>query len=182
MNGNDEQKFMEMIKYISSLSLEDEKFGRTKLNKILFFCDFLAYRDLGHSISGEMYHKEPFGPVPHRISTVLNQLIKEQEMAEVPRMYGGYNQFKPVVLKSCDLNCFDPNEVSLMDFVVSVLRVSNASEVSDLSHQFHGWQLAEMGEEIPYETVLLQPSEVTQDDIEYGKHLLEEMKNDTVFA
>jgi hypothetical protein len=40
----------------------------------------------------------------------------------------------------------------------------NARELSDLSHAFIGWKVARPNEEIPYETVLIDVSPLTDDE------------------
>jgi len=172
---NEECRYRELIKYVAAQSINDPFFGRTKLNKILFFCDFLAYRDLGKSISGDTYVKQPYGPVPTHIEKVFKQLIDTREMAVSVGVLGAYVQNKPVALKTADLGLFTPQEISLIDHIIVNLWNSTAKDVSDLSHEFVGWSLAGMGEVIPYETVLLKESEVTPEDIEYGKTLLQEL-------
>ena len=179
---NVEMKFKELIKYIASRSISDEYFGATKLNKILFFCDFLAYRDLGKSISGEGYHKEPFGPVPNHINKAIKEMKSSNDIAEVNCPLGSYTQRKIVSLTDVDLDIFSPREISLIDNVIDSLRGATATEVSDLSHKFIGWQLAEQGEDIPYEVSLLSETTVTEDDIEYGNALLKELENNSVLT
>ncbi|MEW6234468.1 MAG: Panacea domain-containing protein [Candidatus Omnitrophota bacterium] len=167
-----ERKFREMIKYISMRSLEDKYFGATKLNKILFYCDFIAYKDFGESISGSGYRKGHYGPAPNTIPKVLKTMIEEKEMIEVPRPFGSYMQRKPVALQVPDLDMFSPKEISLIDGVIEQFAGMSASDVSDLSHEFIGWQAARMGEDIPYETVLLEEHEITEEEKEYGRSLM----------
>jgi len=167
-----ERKLREMIKYISMLSEGDKNFGRTKLNKILFYCDFIAYRNLGKSISGNGYHKQQYGPVPHNIGRVLNKMIDDGEMAEIPRIAGSYEQKRPAALKEADLSIFTQDEISLIDAMVGRLFRFSATKVSDLSHEFIGWKAARIGEDIPYETALLEMHEATEEEKEYGMTLL----------
>lgn len=54
------------------------------------------------------------------------------------------------------------------------LRGRSASEVSDLSHRAVGWQIAEIGEDIPYETALLSDDPLTMEDVERGMELASE--------
>ena len=49
--------------YIAARSGEDPDFGDTKLNKLLAFTDMLAYANLGHSITGAEYQRQPHGPL-----------------------------------------------------------------------------------------------------------------------
>ncbi len=57
-------KFSEMIIYISDLSNDDSTFGLTKLNKLLFYSDFVHFAYHGTPISGQKYQKLPHGPAP----------------------------------------------------------------------------------------------------------------------
>ncbi len=53
----DRTKLGELMLFISKRTAEDRRFGATKLNKVLFFSDFLAYRLLGDPITGAQYRK-----------------------------------------------------------------------------------------------------------------------------
>ncbi len=44
--------------------------------------------------------------------------------------------------------------------------------MSDLSHEFIGWQVARPGEVIPYDTVFANDSEPTDADVQYAKDLI----------
>ena len=62
-----DEKLRELIVYISWRSRKDPNFGAIKLNKLLFFADTAAYRELGKSITGSEYQHLPEGPCPRRI-------------------------------------------------------------------------------------------------------------------
>jgi len=47
-----QDKFRELVLYLSEKSQDDKKFGATKLNKILYFCDFGSYVKLGQPVTG----------------------------------------------------------------------------------------------------------------------------------
>ncbi len=50
--ANDEAKLVELILYIADKCENDPHFGKTKLNKILFFSDMLYYGFFGNAITG----------------------------------------------------------------------------------------------------------------------------------
>lgn len=50
--------------YIAKRSLTDPYFGYVKLNKILFYADFVAYGELGKPITGATYIRNLYGPTP----------------------------------------------------------------------------------------------------------------------
>ena len=74
MREPDDRRFAELMLYISQKSKDDPKFGATKLNKLLFYSDFLAYANLGDSITGFEYQKLEHSPGPRRIMAIRRNL------------------------------------------------------------------------------------------------------------
>ena len=172
--GTPRKKFKELILYVAQASEGDSTFGATKLNKILFFCDFLSYRAYGESITGQRYFKLPYGPAPRALVPVVNELVEEGACLRVLRSRFGRPQETIFAKREADIDVFRPRDVALADFVLRQLRDNDAWEVSDLSHEFIGWQLAGDREDIPYETIFLgDPRKVvlTEEEVRYGQQL-----------
>lgn len=85
-------KFRELILYVARETEDDPKCGATKLNKILFYADFLAYRELGSSLSGQTYQRLEHGPAPRGIVPAVEAMQESGECAwaELPRNLGGH--------------------------------------------------------------------------------------------
>jgi antitoxin SocA-like protein len=167
-------KFKELILYIVQQSEGDSTFGATKLNKILFFCDFLSYRAYGEPITGQRYFKLPFGPAPRPLVPVVKELIEEGACIKVQRSRFGLPQETIFAKREANLDVFKPRDIALVDFVLRQLRDNDATQVSDLSHEFIGWQLAGDREDIPYETIFLgdpRKLTLTEEEIRYGQRL-----------
>ncbi|MDO8511767.1 MAG: Panacea domain-containing protein [bacterium] len=49
----------------------------TKLNKLLYYLDFIYYRDHKKSVTGDTYIHQGYGPVPARIDEILASLKNE---------------------------------------------------------------------------------------------------------
>lgn len=168
------EKFKELILYIAQESEGDSTFGATKLNKILFFCDFLSYRAYGESVTGQRYFKLPFGPAPRPLVPVVKELIDEGACVKVARSRFGRPQETIFAKREADLEVFNSRDIALVDYVMRQLRDNDATQVSDLSHEFIGWQLAGDREDIPYETIFLgDPRKLmlTEEEIQYGQQL-----------
>ncbi|HEX3531439.1 MAG TPA: Panacea domain-containing protein [Thermoanaerobaculia bacterium] len=168
------ERFKELILYVAQQSEGDSTFGATKLNKILFFCDFLSYRAYGEAITGQRYFKLPHGPAPRAIVPVLNEMIGQGDCVKVLRSRFGLPQETVFARREAKLEVFKPRDVALVDAVLRQLRDNDAKEVSDLSHEFIGWELAEDEEDIPYDTVFLgdpRKLRLTEEEVEYGKKL-----------
>jgi hypothetical protein len=165
------KKLEELVLYIAERSEGDQPFGKTKLNKILFQADFIYFAETGRSITGQEYVKQPYGPVPVGIEETLETLRKGRSLAIARRRYLGFLQQRPLALREPNLAGFSGHEIAVVDRVISELWDLGAKIVSDLSHKFIGWQIAEMGEVIPYETVLIDTSPPTESEEEYARQL-----------
>jgi hypothetical protein len=167
------EKFKELIIYIAQESEYDPNFGSTKLNKILFFCDFLFYRAHGRSISEQRYFKLPYGPAPRALKPALFELVEEGACIELERNHFGRLQRRIIVLREANVEkFFTATEIALVASVIRALWDNSAQEVSDLSHHFIGWKAADLHEDIPYETIFLgdpQKCILTEEEIAYGR-------------
>lgn len=167
-----EQRFRELILYICEKCAADPKYGATKLNKILYFSDFLGYARFGEPITGFEYQREKNGPVPKRLVPVRNEMIRDGELAMQPvKLVSGRVQHRYVNLREPRLEFFRPEQIALVDSIVEKFWGFNADEVSDFSHQMVGWKIAEPGESIPYESVFISAAPLTEADIQRAKEL-----------
>jgi hypothetical protein len=170
-----DRKFEELILYVARESQDDRRCGATKLNKILFYADFMAYHKLGQSITGQKYQKLERGPAPKRVVPVVESMVSRGFCAWAERSYFGFPLKKLIALREPDVSVFSAEELDVARTVISELWDLNATEVSDLSHRFVGWQAAEIGEEIPYETVFVdEPRPLTQEEEAWAHEVIED--------
>jgi hypothetical protein len=160
-----------LILYVTSCCEGDQAFGKTKLNKILFYADFLAYLETGKAITGQDYQKFPYGPVAPQVEPTLRTLCTEGAAAIASRQHFGLRQDRIFALREPSLDGFSGKEIAIVDGVIRALWGKNAREVSELSHRFIGWQATQDYEIIPYETALVDISEPTEDELEYARQL-----------
>jgi len=160
-----------MILLIARRSDSDASYGATKLNKLLFFADFSAYRRFGRSISGARYQKLEHGPAPRELLPVRARMIADGQAVELTRDYFGNVQRRLTPLVEPAIKSLSGEEVALLDEVVQAYQGANASDTSEISHQFAGWKYALAGEDIPYETALLVERPSMREDITEGERL-----------
>jgi hypothetical protein len=167
-----EKKFKELLLYVSQKCANDPTFGATKLNKILFYADFLAYANLGEPITCFDYQKLRWGPAPRRLIPVQTEMIERGELVLQPlHMLGGRIQKRTINLRSPDLSVFTAEEIALVDEVIEALAGAGAQAVSDLSHRLVGWKVVQEGESIPYNTIFLSDEPLTDPEVARGKDL-----------
>jgi uncharacterized phage-associated protein len=133
-----EHKFKELILYIATQCKEDVFYGAVKLNKVLFFSDFLAHERLGQPITGAEYMAIEHGPAPRRLLPIREEMLEEGDIVVEQRAH----QTRILAAREPDLKQFSPEELAIVDYVVLSLRNIAAEEVSDLTHQLPGWRAA----------------------------------------
>ncbi len=169
------QKFMELLLYVADKSLDDPSFGATKLNKILFFSDFLAYGRTRRPITGATYQRLERGPAPRELLPAQDELCKVGDAIVVEQRRFNYPQKRLIPLREADLSAFVAEEIALVDKVIDLLRAHNAASVSALSHDIGvGWQIADDGTDIPYEAVFLSADTPTPTDVKRGRELAQQ--------
>lgn len=111
----------------------------TKMNKLLFYSDFLHYKRFGNSITGLNYIAIDKGPVPKRYGTLYDQtetICKEEII--FPNGSSG-EQLVPKKKSIFDRTLFSESEISVLEEVGAKLKNMATNEVVDLSHQETAW-------------------------------------------
>lgn len=159
------EKLQELIVYVAERSAGDRMFGRTKLNKVLFYSDFTAYRSLGRSITGAAYQHLPQGPCPQQILPALRALGPAIDEVEEPTMSGVRR--RPVARRAPNLDLFTPQEVAIVDQVLDELAPFSGMQASEISHKTMAWRLTGDRQQIPYGTAIFSQDFPTEEDIEW---------------
>jgi len=178
----DQHKFDELVLHVAELSSDDVTFGKTKLNKIMYYVDFYAYGVTGKSITGATYQRRQFGPVPKQIAAARQRLVASGRVRFDEISYFGRPLERMTPLEGADVSAFTLGELQLISEVVRGLRDLNGSQASEMSHQEVGWILAADGETIPYETVFLNAPALTTEDIARGREIESELERRLVAA
>lgn len=142
-------------------------FGATKLNKILYHADFLAFAKSGRSITGAQYMRQRNVPVPRHLVPVRDKMLANRDIAIRPgNSYSpGKTEQRVVPLVESDLSQFDSWQIALVDAVIRDLWNQSGTEASDGTHG-RAWKIAEAnGSPIPYEAIFISDDPLTEGDI-----------------
>lgn len=107
---------------------------KTKLNKLLFFSDFLHYKIHGCSITGSRYAKLQFGPVPDNYDFYFAALIKEGKLSVNEINYPDIIGEKYVSKNEADRNVFTDDELETLLAVKKKFSSLSAKQISEFSH------------------------------------------------
>jgi hypothetical protein len=138
------EKLAAMITHIASHGTDIYK---TKLNKLLFYSDFINYYLNGTSISGAKYVHLPYGPVPDSYETTLQKLA----LTGMVQIIRGQS-YEVVKAKDEPISAVLSNrERETIDWVLENFGRMSANEISEFSHREKAYRFTKAGEFIAYE-------------------------------
>lgn len=175
----DRDRFEELVLYVAWKTRDDESFGRTKLAKTLFYCDFAYYAEEGEALTGAQYEHWRFGPFPPALQHLESQLQSDGRAMVVNYPVSGTNlETNKLVLANGEnepaMTHFPDWHAWLRGFVdqwIAKITAVPATEISEASHQHPGWRLTTNREEIPYHTVFMSRRRPTDADLRRGEEL-----------
>lgn len=167
----DRDKFRELIVLITDKCADDASFGDTYLNKVLFFSDASAVQAFGEPITGARYQKLAHGPAPRALIPIREEMIEAGDVRV--EMIG--NRRVTRARRRADLTRFSKEQVELVEGMINAFRGLWAVHVSDLSHELSpGWNLVELGEDIPLESQLISTTPIPKETLQRGRDLAEQ--------
>ena len=164
MRHDADVRMKELILYITSYCHRENvlgNLGAIKLNKILFYADFGAYLKLGQPITGQEYFALNWGPAPKRMRPVQDEMSATGDLL-IAKAYAGANRTQHVFIpyRAPNLSMFSAEEISIVDHCICRFILKPASDVSEESHEFIGWELADTEETIPYSSAYLDAAHI----------------------
>lgn len=166
-------KLRELVLYIADKCEHDDTFGAVKLNKILFYADFISFAEYGEPVTGVKYKKHQQGPVPTILKRVRSQMEESGEVVVKKKSYYGHTQHRLISLRDPDFNQLTARDIALVDDVIRIFWDHSAHKVSDLSHD-RAWRNASEGEAIPYEAAFVSDEELTEHDHAIAEEMISE--------
>ena len=144
-------KFKNVLLYILERCAGKPNVGETVLYKLLYFSDFNNYELYEEHLTGAKYRKLPYGPVPQKLDTILNQMIDKGQLQRVKTEYHGFPQTRYLPLVKAELTGLKASEKEVIDRVIEQLSDWSAAAISNYSHKDMPWLASKEGEEINYE-------------------------------
>ena len=109
----------------------------TKLNKLLFYSDFLSYKSSGRGITGLQYKAITFGPVPLNYGTIYENLKGlKKDVVDIGNGHFGSMIFSE---ESFDSSIFTEKEINIIKTVLNRFKGTKAGEMSEISHTENAW-------------------------------------------
>lgn len=109
----------------------------TKMNKLLFYIDFLSYQQRGMAITGLAYRAFDYGPVPDRWDKVYSEF---DEIHQEPRLIGECEGNVLIAESTPDDNVLTEAEKNIIYIVCERFKNSTSREISEISHNEPAWK------------------------------------------
>lgn len=144
-------KLKDIILYIVS---SQKVILKTKLNKLLWYIDFLFFKTYSVSLTGCTYVRLPYGPIPDNYDDIINLMIRENLIEKNEIIF---NHAKGIVgeglipkMKISQLK-FSDDEIKVMNYVVEYFKKFNCVEIKEYSHREKAYKETEEQDKISYE-------------------------------
>jgi hypothetical protein len=141
----DKQKFEELIIWIAG---KTPNLGITKLEKLLYLCDFIAAEKTGIPITGEIYRRFALGPVPKHFVQIMQGL--EGRDLETQATGSARRPFKKIVPKRQPKDVFSMAEQQIMRAVLDEFGHLDVDELLASVHNDITCKATKHNADIPY--------------------------------
>lgn len=115
---------------------------KTKLNKLLFYSDFLHFKEYGVSLTGSRYCAIQLGPVPENFQSVFEYAARRGivKVEEISFTNGGTGEkFSIGEDREFNPDLFEERELQTMERVCKQFEALNTQEIIDISHREPAW-------------------------------------------
>lgn len=148
-SGNQPLNINKLFSAIQFMCLNGGEF-KTKINKLLFYADFLHFKEFGSSITGTQYARLPHGPVIDNYEIYLGIMVHKQRVSVVEKQFGEIIGEKIVANEQPSLDVFKTEEIETLAKVKGYFEGFTATKISDRSHQEKGYLETDNSQPISY--------------------------------
>jgi hypothetical protein len=114
---------------------------KTKLNKLLFYTDFLHFKRTCFSVSGLTYHAIQKGPVPKNYDWLFDKALEKKLVTVQLQDFGEYigEQFVPTGDVPFAKDLFTESELKALDEVAAHFEKATVNTIVKKSHEENAW-------------------------------------------
>lgn len=131
-------RFTEMVVYFTAALGP----WMTKMNKLMFYADFLNYKKTGYSLSGAHYRAIVMGPVPNNYSSLYEYVANQDEIDLITHPFNngvGY-EFRSRNDRAFDPELFNEDELAVLENVATFFKDTSTPDIIEFSHKEKAWQ------------------------------------------
>jgi len=163
-------RLREMVLYVSERCATAKRFGKIKLNKIIWKADFDAYAARRVPVTGRAYQRLKFGPAAIEMAPLYGEMLQDG-LITIKRvdLGDGYVEQRTIPEMRPELKLFSQDDLDYVEGSIAYYWNLTGEEASDDSHGV-AWKSRADGDPMPYELALLSDA---QPSAEQAQRLLE---------
>jgi putative zinc finger/helix-turn-helix YgiT family protein len=146
------EKFVNMILFFA---VNIKRLFKTKLMKLLFYSDFVNFRNNTLSITGLKYIKNYYGPTPIKYELLLGELFEKYityQIEYVKTSKDNVEEYEFIIpLEKPTMGIFSQEEINSMEKVLNAFKHLTSEEITQCSHKEEPWTKPKNKEIISYE-------------------------------
>ena len=124
-----------LINAILYFAKHTKKCGKTKLMKLLYFLDFIHFKQTGKSVTGLEYYAWVRGPVPKTVfDEISNEMADDLKDAIAIVPYNKFQKIVPKPRKKFDGKHFTKREMKLLEKTAVIFKEADANQMVMVSH------------------------------------------------
>ena len=138
MGGLNQKKYENAILYFVKYC-NNNYLGLTKLNKLIYYLDFLSYRDRKKSVTNDKYIHKDYGPVPDKIDDIIATLKQKGKLAINLMPWKTGHKYDFSIKKDPNLGVFDEYEKKLLEQICKEFELWSTDKIVNQSHLEAPW-------------------------------------------
>jgi hypothetical protein len=158
-----QDRLRDLILYVAKRCVSATRFGRVKLNKIIWKADFDSYAVRQVPITGGRYQRLALGPALKDMAPTLRRMRDGGLLREEETVFEDgsekITEFRPVALAEPNLALFTTEDIAFVDAAIVYYWDMTGNETSDDSHGI-AWKTRKNGDPMPYELAFLSDKKI----------------------
>lgn len=146
----DLEKVKEIILYIAEKS---DGIMKTKINKLMWYIDFLYFKANAISMSGSRYFHLPYGPIPDNYDEIIALMVRENLVKKEEIIFDKEKDIvgeKVIAVTNVEKDNFSPEELEVMDYCIDYFEDFSCGKISRYSHEEEPYKNTEEQKPISY--------------------------------
>ena len=126
---------------------------KTKINKLMWYIDFLYFKANAVSMSGSKYIHLPYGPIPDNYDEIIALMIRENLIKKEEIIFDeekGVVGEKIIVTTKVKEENFSPEELEVLNYCIHYFENFNCGKISRYSHEEEPYKKTEEQKPISY--------------------------------
>ena len=174
------EKLAAAVAYLAQHSLHDDRFGETKLVKLLYYADCAAYQRTGEPITGTTYIRMSHGPYPDEWQVNKRQLEDSGIIQVVnENISTTHTRQRALAGANGSFDALTDQDKTFLDEQLRRFREFTANAIEEYSHQDVAWHITGQGAPMPYElSGIRRPGPPDEDTIARGRRIAKRIRQE----